>query len=133
MLSCSNLPAGTPPSGPGCLKPPGCSSLALNASKEGACTTSLGNLFQCLTTLTIENFFLISGLNPPSPSLMPFPLLSLILLVLGAPELDAALQVGSHESRVEGQNHLPRPAGHTSLDATQDTVGSGLQVHIAGL
>ena len=56
-----------------------------------------------------------------------------VSLVLGAPELDAVLQVGSHESRVEGQNHLPRPAGHTSLDATQDTVGSGLQVHIAGL
>ena len=42
--------------------------------------------------------------------------------MLGAPELDAVLQVGSHKSRVEGQNHLPRPAGHTSLDATQDTV-----------
>ena len=32
--------------------------------------------------------------------------------------------MGSHESRVEGQNHLPLPAaGHTSLDATQDIVG----------
>ena len=46
-----------------------------------------------------------------------------VLLVLGAPELNTVLQVGSHESRVEGQNHLPEPAGHTSLDATQDTVG----------
>ena len=33
------------------------------------------------------------------------------------------LQLGSHESRVEGQNHLCQPAGHTSLDAAQDTVG----------
>ncbi|NXC65955.1 LBN protein, partial [Anhinga anhinga] len=37
--------------------------------------------------------------------------------------LDAALQVGSHQSRVEGQNHLPRPAGHASFDAAQDTLG----------
>jgi len=30
---------------------------------------------------------------------------------------------GSHESRVKGQNPLPRPAGHAALDAVQDTVG----------
>ena len=29
----------------------------------------------------------------------------------------------SHRSRVEGPNHLPRPAGHTAFDAAQDTVG----------
>ena len=46
-----------------------------------------------------------------------------VLLVLGVPELDAVLQVESHGNRVEGQNHLPRHAGHASLDATQDTVG----------
>ncbi|KAK4824458.1 LOW QUALITY PROTEIN: hypothetical protein QYF61_015836 [Mycteria americana] len=39
------------------------------------------------------------------------------------PELDTALQVRSHQSRVEGQNHLPQPAGHASFDAAQDTVG----------
>ncbi|KAK4810205.1 hypothetical protein QYF61_011799 [Mycteria americana] len=43
--------------------------------------------------------------------------------VLRAPELDAVLQVGSHQSRVEGQNPLPRPAGHAAVDAAQDTVG----------
>jgi len=31
--------------------------------------------------------------------------------------------VGYQKSRVEGQNHLPRCAGHTFLDATQDMVG----------
>jgi len=46
-----------------------------------------------------------------------------VLLVLRAPELDAGLQVDSHQSGVEGQNQLPRPAGHTSLDAAQDMVG----------
>lgn len=35
--------------------------------------------------------------------------------MLGAPELGAELQVGSHECRVEGLNHL-LTAGHTSLD-----------------
>jgi len=37
--------------------------------------------------------------------------------MLGAPELDAVLQVGSHESGVKGQKHLPRPAGQASFDA----------------
>jgi len=43
--------------------------------------------------------------------------------MLRAPELDAGLQVGSHESGVKGQNHLPRPAGHASSDAAQNAVG----------
>jgi len=43
--------------------------------------------------------------------------------MLGAPELDAGLQVGSDESRIKGQNPLPRPAAHAALDAAQDTVG----------
>jgi len=30
-----------------------------------------------------------------------------VLLPLGALELDAVLQLGSHESSIEGQNHLP--------------------------
>jgi len=34
------------------------SSLALNASRHGASTTSLGNLFHCVTTLCVKNFFL---------------------------------------------------------------------------
>ncbi|KAK4805639.1 hypothetical protein QYF61_022397 [Mycteria americana] len=39
------------------------------------------------------------------------------------PELDTVLQVGSHQSGVEGQNHHPQPAGHGSFDAAQETVG----------
>jgi len=34
------------------------SNLALNSAREGAATTSLGNMCQCLTTLTVKNFFL---------------------------------------------------------------------------
>ena len=52
------------------------SSLALSASREGASPASLGNLCQCLTTLTVKNFFLISCLNLTSSSLKPFPLLA---------------------------------------------------------
>ena len=40
-------------------------SLVLNASRDGSSTTSLGNLFQCVTTLCVKNFFLISNLNLP--------------------------------------------------------------------
>jgi len=43
--------------------------------------------------------------------------------MLGAPELDTVLQLGSQASTVEGQNYLPQPAGHTSFDAAQDMVG----------
>jgi len=51
--------------------------LALNTVREGAATTSLSNLLQCLTTLIAENFFLVSNLNLPSFSLKP---LSFVLL-----------------------------------------------------
>ena len=46
----------------------------LKSGKDEASTTSLGNLFQCLTTHTIKDFFLIFSLNLPSFSLKPFPL-----------------------------------------------------------
>ncbi|KAK4830120.1 hypothetical protein QYF61_008547 [Mycteria americana] len=83
------------------------SNLTLNISNDGASTTSLGNLFQCLSTLIINNSFLLSSQNVPTFSLKPLPLvLSLqalvhVFLVLGTPELDAVVQVGSHDSGVE--------------------------------
>ena len=33
------------------------------------------------------------------------------------------LQLRPHRCRVEGPDHPPRPAGHASFDAVQDTVG----------
>jgi len=45
--------------------------------------------------------------------------------MLRAPELDAGLQVESHGSRLEEQNHLPQPASHAACDAAQDWL-SGL-------
>jgi len=50
------------------------SNLVLNVSRNGASTTSLGNPFQCFTTLIVKNFFLISSLNLPCFSLKPLPL-----------------------------------------------------------
>jgi len=37
----------------------------LNTSKDGDSVTSLGSLFQRLTTLSVKKFFLISNLNLP--------------------------------------------------------------------
>lgn len=37
--------------------------------------------------------------------------------------MDTVLQVRPHQHRVEGQDHLPHPAGHISFDADQYTVG----------
>ena len=49
------------------------SSLTLDVSRDGASTTSLGNLCQCLTTLTVKNIFLISSPNLTPSSLNQFP------------------------------------------------------------
>ncbi|RMC10006.1 hypothetical protein DUI87_12799 [Hirundo rustica rustica] len=46
-----------------------------------------------------------------------------ILLTLVASEWDAAFQVWSHQSRVEGKNYLPWPTGRVSFDAAQDVFG----------
>ena len=50
------------------------SSLALNASRDGASKTSLGNLFQCFTAFRVQNFLVISNLNLPCLSLKAFSL-----------------------------------------------------------
>ena len=52
------------------------SSVALNASRDGASTTSSGKLFQGATTPCVKNFLLISNLNLSCLSLRPFPLIS---------------------------------------------------------
>lgn len=37
--------------------------------------------------------------------------------MLGAPELDTALLMGFHKSKLEEENHLPQPPGHASYAA----------------
>ena len=44
----------------------------LNTFRDGDSTTYLGSLFQCLTTLSVKKFFLISNLNLPWLNLRPF-------------------------------------------------------------
>ena len=51
--------------------------LHLEISRDRASTTALGNLCQCLTTLIVKNFFLISSPNLCSFNLKPFPLVML--------------------------------------------------------
>ena len=80
------------------MLPRATSSLALNASRDGASTTSLGNLFQCVTTLCVKNFLLISYLNLPCLSLKPFPLalsLSTFISVVPTPVYTLFSHVGS--------------------------------------
>jgi len=50
------------------------SSLTLKVSRDRASNTTLGNLLQCLTTLAVKDFFLISNLKLPYMSLKTFPL-----------------------------------------------------------
>ena len=50
------------------------SSLTLSVTRDGASTTSLGNLFLCFTTLIIKHFFFIHSLNLSCFSLRLFPL-----------------------------------------------------------
>ena len=57
------------------------SSLALNTFRDGASPASLGILFQCLITLIINNFLLVSNLN------LPFFSLKLLSLVLSLQDL----------------------------------------------
>lgn len=53
------------------------------------------------------------------PSLDPFQ--KVHVLVLGAPELNAVLEVGGHVSRTDN-NHFTWPSGHISFEAAHDTV-----------
>jgi len=45
----------------------------LNTSRDGDSTTSLGSLFQCLTTLSVQKISLISNLYLPWCNLRPLP------------------------------------------------------------
>ncbi|TRZ18459.1 hypothetical protein HGM15179_008649 [Zosterops borbonicus] len=65
------------------------SSLALDTSRDGAATASLGTLCQDLTTVTVKNSFQISRLNPPSVESTVVPnsgLVSVSFILLGVEE-----------------------------------------------
>ena len=71
-----------PSSRPGCSKPhiqPGLECF------QGGGIALPGNLFHCLTTLPVKNFFLICSLNLSSSTLKPFPLVLLLHALLKSP------------------------------------------------
>ena len=76
------------------------SSLALNASRDGASTTSLGNPFQCVTTLWVKNFSLTSNLNLPCPRLKPFPLVPSLSTLLNSRSLSCLYAAFKHHWKV---------------------------------
>ena len=51
-----------------------------------------------------------------------------VLIVVRGPKLNTVLEVQPHQSRVQGDDHLPRPAGHTVSDTSQDAVGQARAV-----
>jgi len=46
-----------------------------------------------------------------------------VLLVVRGLKLNKVLEVQPHQSRVQGDHHCPRPAGHTIPDTSQDAFG----------
>ncbi|KAK4814106.1 LOW QUALITY PROTEIN: hypothetical protein QYF61_008201, partial [Mycteria americana] len=46
-----------------------------------------------------------------------------VSLVVRGPKLNTVFEVRPHQCRVQGHNHFPTPAGHTSPDTSQDAVG----------
>ena len=93
------------------------SSLTLNVSRNGASSSTLGNLCQCLTII-VKNFLFIYDLNLPSFSLKPFPfvlsqqtlLKSLSFLTAPLQILKGHYQVTSKPSLLQTeQPQLPQP------------------------
>jgi len=121
----------------------------LNISREGDSTATLGSLGQCSITLRGKKFFLMFRRNFLCFGLCPLPLVLslgttgemlqsphhplgplldslqqlLIFLEVGSPEVDTGLQMRPHQGGVEGKENLPRPAGHTLLNAPQGPIG----------
>ncbi|KAK4819534.1 hypothetical protein QYF61_006027 [Mycteria americana] len=90
------------------------STCLLNTCRDGDSTTSLGSLFQCLTTLSTLH-------QLRCPSLDTLQHLNVPLVVRG-PKLNTVFEVRPHQCRVQGHDHFPSPAGHTIFDTSQDAV-----------
>ncbi|KAF1467595.1 Interphotoreceptor matrix proteoglycan 1, partial [Megadyptes antipodes antipodes] len=60
--------------------------------------------------------------QPRCPSLDTLQHLKVLLVVRG-PKLNTVFEVQPHQGRVQGHDHFPTPAGHTSSDTSQDALG----------
>ena len=79
----------------------------LNPSRDGDSTTALGSLVQCLATLAVKTFFLISNLNLPWCNLRPLPLF--LLLVTWEKRPTPHLTTTSFQGAVESDKVSPQP------------------------
>ena len=78
----------------------------LNTSKDGDSTTSLGSLFQCLTTLSVKKFLLIPNLNYSAATWGHFHLSHHLLL--GKKETLTHLTTTSFQVVVESEKISPQ-------------------------
>ncbi|KAK4832962.1 hypothetical protein QYF61_026788 [Mycteria americana] len=46
-----------------------------------------------------------------------------LLSTVRGPKLNTVFEVRPHQCRVQGHDHFPSPAGHTTSDTSQDAVG----------
>ena len=76
------------------------STCVLNISGDGDSTTSLGRMFQCLTTLSQNKFILISNLNLSWCNFRPYPLF-LPLVTWEGKEFDCHIATISFQEIVE--------------------------------
>ncbi|KAK4829865.1 hypothetical protein QYF61_007257 [Mycteria americana] len=96
------------------------SNLTFNVSRDGASTTSLGNLFQCFTTLTVKNFFLRSS---PTKKFVPIFLIRPLEVLKGC---NKVLPEPSLFSRLNN----PNPLSLSSQESPGCGWLSGLRAHI---
>lgn len=96
------------------MAPSATSTCFLIISRDGDSTPALGNLSQCLTTLSMRKFFLISNQNFPWWNSRLFPLVlslvtwekSPILIWLHPPVRDVSAQ---HRAAVPSPSPIPQP------------------------
>ena len=88
--------------------------LALKVSRDENSAKTLGNLFQCLTTLTAEDFFLMSILILHALSLKSFSLVLSQLFLLKEPVsfLVASLQIPKGHYQATSEHALLQVEGH---------------------
>ena len=80
----------------------------LNTIRDGDSTTLSGSLFQCLTTLSVKKFFLISNVNFPWCNLRPFPLVqSPVTSEINSAHTVITFQALEESSKVSPQPPLP--------------------------
>jgi len=109
------------------------SSLAWNGSRDGASPTSLGNLGQGLSTLSVNDFFLRSSRNLPSFSLNPLslvPSLQALLKTLSPSLWEAPLKYQKAAVRSPRSLLFPRLSSPSSPSLSSQQGGSSLWVTV---